>query len=352
MKLQRWYIILWVFFPLSGMLSGQETAWQERETTRLFKDTVPLTVRLEYSNRELMRETNDSTYMKSVLYYKEGEDPWDSLPIKIRARGNYRKENCFLSPVKIKIKKKDAKGTLFEGNKELKVVYPCFSSDDAKDYVLKEYLAYQMYAMITPYHFKTRRWNITYVDQRKRKDKAFELAAFVIEDIDRVADRNSGNKLKRSVHPLQQDAICSVQNDFFQYMIANTDFSTAYQHNEKLIFVDGRQAIPVPYDFDMSGWVNTHYAVVSEIQNEKLSIDKVTERLYRGFKRNEELYEETRNLYLSKEHELFACLDAHKSEFMDQRAYKECRSFLSEFFVILKNESAFREHILDRARTQ
>lgn len=352
MKIRRWALIFWLFLPLSGILTGQESEVREISTTPLFQDREPLMVRLKYSNRELLRETNDSTYVKSVMYYKEGQGSWDSLPIKIRARGNYRKEHCFISPVKIRIKKKDAKGTLFEGNKELKLVYPCATSKDAKDYVLKEYLAYQMYALITPYHFKTRRWNVTFTDQRKKKDKDYELQAFVIEDIDKVADRNSGNKLKRTVHPLQQDDICSVQNDFFQFLIGNTDFSTAYQHNEKLIFVNGRQAIPIPYDFDMSGWVNTHYAVVSEIQNEKLSIDKVTDRLFRGFKRTEELYQETRELYLSKEADLYQCLEDHQSEFTDPRTYEECRSFLREFYVILKNNGEYRKHILNKARTQ
>ena len=91
-------------------------------------------------------------------------------------------------------------------------------------------------------------------------DSLDELEAFMIEDIANVADRNRGKRLKRTVHPLQQDHLSSVQNDFFQFMIGNTDFSSAYQHNEKLIFVDGRQAIPIPYDFDMSGMVNAHYA--------------------------------------------------------------------------------------------
>lgn len=351
MKIARWIIIFWVLLPLCGPLSGQE-ARDSETTTQLFRDTVPLLVRLEYSNRDLLRETNDSTYMETVLHYKDGQAPWDSIPVRIRARGNYRKENCFLAPIKIKIKKKKAKGTLFEGNKELKLVYPCYDSNAARDYVLKEYLAYRFYAQMTPFHFKTRRWEVAYTDQRKRNDKTYQLEAFVIEDIDRVAERNRGNKLKRTVHPLQQDDSTSVQNDFFQFLIGNTDFSTAYQHNEKLVFVNGRHAIPVPYDFDMSGWVNTHYAVVSEIQDEKLGIDKVTERLFRGFKRSPEVFQAIRQEYLNRQAQLFGCLKAHETEFLNPDSYQECRQFLAEFYAVLRDDTAFREQILDRARTQ
>ena len=47
------------------------------------------------------------------------------------------------------------------------------------------------------------------------------------------------------------DADASVRNAMFQYMIGNTDFSTAYQHNNKLLYID-KLIIPLPYDFDMS----------------------------------------------------------------------------------------------------
>ena len=33
------------------------------------------------------------------------------------------------------------------------------------------------------------------------------------------------------------------------------DFSTAYQHNGKLLYSE-KKIIPLPYDFDMSGFIN------------------------------------------------------------------------------------------------
>ena len=41
------------------------------------------------------------------------------------------------------------------------------------------------------------------------------------------------------------DATTSVQNAFFQFMIGNTDFSTAYQHNGKLLYIN-KLIIPLP----------------------------------------------------------------------------------------------------------
>ena len=94
----------------------------------------------------------------------------------------------------------------------------------------------------------------------------------------------------------------------FQYMIGNTDFSAVYLHNERLFYVDG-MIVPVPYDFDMSGLVDASYAVVSQVRNEVLPIDKVTKRLYRGFEADVQTLEVVRILFLEKENEVFNAIE-------------------------------------------
>ena len=100
---------------------------------------------------------------------------------------------------------------------------------------------------------------------------------------------------------MEQDAFAAIQNDFFQFLIGNTDFSSTNQHNEKLIYLKGNDAIiPIPYNFDMSGLVDASYAVVSQVQGEVLDITSVRQRLYRGVMRDPNIYEEVRQHYLSK----------------------------------------------------
>ena len=91
------------------------------------------------------------------------------------------------------------------------------------------------------------------------------------------------------------DAETSIQNAMFQFMIGNTDFSVAYQHNGKLLFVN-KEIIPLPYDFDMTGWVNPSYATV----NQSLGIKSVRERVYRGFKREEQYFDQVREDFIAK----------------------------------------------------
>ncbi len=251
----------------------------------------------------------------------------------------------------MKIKKEDYKGTLFKGNKKLKLVLPCLTERDRNDYVLKEFLAYKLYELVSPYHYKTRLLDITLTEPKGKNFKEHKIKGFFIEDIKKVADRHGGKVLKRNMHPMQQDALCSVQNAFFQFMIGNTDFSTAYQHNEKLLFVN-KSSMPVPYDFDMSGLCNTSYSVVSQVGKDVLPITEVTQRVYRGFKRDNEVMLEVKNQFLENKTKMLAIIDAHKVHFENPKAYIRCTAYINDFFDVLANESKYKKEILNRARTK
>jgi len=132
-------------------------------------------------------------------------------------------------------------------------------------------------------------------------------------------------------------------------MIGNTDFSTAYQHNQKLLFKEG-QMLPLPYDFDMSGLVDASYAVVSNINNNPLNIAKVTQRQYRGFKRDIASFEKVRQRFLQKQPELFKILEQHQPLFKDKSSYRKAKEFINSFFDIIKDDTQFDKNIVQAAR--
>ena len=319
------------------------------KVSKLFSSDTVLHIRMNYANKVIRKSTNDSTYLKIDLEYQIGSNEWKNLPVRIRSRGKNRLKNCYFAPIKIKIKKEDAKGTLFKGNKELKLVLPCLTEKARNDYLLKEFLAYRLYELISPYHYKTRLLNITLSEPRGKNIKVHEIKGFFIEDIKKVAKRHGGNVLKRNVHPMQQDALCSVQNAFFQFMIGNTDFSTAYQHNEKLLFVN-KTTMPVPYDFDMSGLCNTSYSVVSEVGGNVLPITEVTQRMYRGFKRDNEVLFEVRNQFLENKSKMLVIIESYKDHFESPKQYLHCITYIKDFFNVLSNDAKFEKEILKSAR--
>ena len=139
----------------------------------------------------------------------------------------------------------------------------------------------------------------------------------------------------------------SVQNSMFQYLIGNTDFSVAYQHNGKLLYID-KKIYPLPYDFDLCGLVDASYAIV----NSKLGIKSVKDRKYRGFKREESLVEEVRDQILSKKGDLFQIVDSQKTKFEIPSEFESTREYLAKFFDIMEDDNSFEKDVIKMMRTK
>ena len=347
---QLFYIIVLITtnLSLSQELANDKLEFAESD---LFEVEEILPIKLSYSLKEIKTKTNDSTYINSELTYQRSDGSWNSLEVKLRARGHNRKEICYFTPIKVRIKKSVRKGTIFENHKKFKLVLPCLIQKDMNDKLLKEYLAYRLYEQVGKYHFRTRLLDIEFHEVKNKKTKEFRLKGFFIEDIDNLAKRVGGNEIKnRKVHPYEQDAYSSTQNDIFQYMIGNTDYSSAYTHNAKLIFIKGKKAIPVPFDFDLCGLVNASYAVVSKIGDQTLPITSVTERLYRGYRRSEVVYDQVRSEYLANKNEIFAEIDKLRPWFDDVLEYESAKEYILGFYKILQDESKFRKEIVYKGR--
>ena len=314
--------------------------------TRLFNEHEPLALRMNLSFKDIKKNTNDSTFIPSVLYYQVGEK-WDSIKISVRSRGFFRKANCFFTPLHIKIKKEHAKGTLFEGNKSLKLVLPCETSKNNNSLLMKEYICYKMYEHITPYVFNTRLVNIDLSEGTGGKTKKYQITAFFIEDDDLVAKRHHAKVVEdEKIHPLALQDTSAARYYLFQYLIANTDWSTTLSHNTKTIKIEPRKLIPLAYDFDMAGFVDAPYATTTE----ELNLTSVRERLYRGFcPRNETAVRYVRQQFIDSEPQLRKEITNYENSF-DPKEVIKMNKFLDEFFKILKNDSEFQTKIINGCR--
>lgn len=315
----------------------------------LFDEKKTLPIKLSYSNKVLKRETNDSTYIASNLSYQNNDSTWTSFKLDLRARGNFRRANCYFVPVKISIKKKHYKNTKFDGHKKLKLVVPCLLERDRNDNVVKEYMAYKLYEIISPYHFRTRFVDLELTEPRGKKEKIHSLKGFLIEDDKKIAKKFDGKIIERSIHPLAQEELNSIRCEFFQYMIGNTDFSNLEQHNSKLIFIDNK-IFPVPYDFDMSGLVNASYSAVSEAISSTSNVSRVTQRMYRGFKRNTTVIEQVRQEYIQNKDKMFKVINDLKSQFESEKEFDSAKKYIQSFFDVLINEKEYKSEILNRLR--
>lgn len=339
-------LMLCIIFLFQGVDAQSE---KDYGNDKLFAKKEILPIKIQVSLKQLKAETNDSTYMPSKLNYKEG-DNWEEIDMKLRVRGNFRLRTCRVPPLKLKFNKDKMEDTPFKAHKSLKLVLPCLHERDKNDNVIKEYMVYAMFELISPYHFRSRLVDVELTDLKGKKHKVHTMKGFLIEDDKHMAKRLDAKVYKRKVHPLQQEDLASVRNALFQFMIANTDFSQYQSHNIKLVYKDGIY-VPVPYDFDLAGFVDCSYAVVSQIDKKPLKIESVRDRLYRGFQRDPQIFAQVRQEFLDLEDDFYSIMKSCESYFEDPREFHTAKSFLESFYEILKDERSFNSEVLKKART-
>jgi hypothetical protein len=205
-----------------------------------------------------------------------------------------------------------------------------------------------MFEAVSEYTFNTRLVDVQFTDENSKKVVDVQFKGFFIEDDDIVAKRHDGKVVDLKLHPKVLEDKNALRHDMFQYMIANTDWSTTFQHNAKLIqLTESKKYIPLTYDFDMSGFVDAPYAVADA----SLGIANVRERLYRGFCRDEALTQEVRQEYVTHEAAILAALKQYESAF-PAKEYAGIEKYMAEFFDTFKNDAKFKREIIGKCRTQ
>ena len=266
---------------LRGMLL---LAWSPAlEAQGLFRDTTVLNVTIVTDLRTVIRDRDSTKFAPhaATLSYPDSAGRVRSFPVTLRARGHFRRQsrNCAFPPLKLEFKREDARGTMFQGNDELKITTNCRPGNtDYEQYILGEYAMYRAYQLVSPRHFRTRLARITYRDSTRSQPDVNSWAFFVEEDKE-VAKRFK-LRLDDSRGALFSDldtAQTSITS-LFEYMAGNTDWSISALHNIALMKDTVGNIFPVAYDFDWSGSVNPRYA----FPDARLGIRVVTDRLYRG----------------------------------------------------------------------
>ena len=141
--------------------------------------------------------------------------------------------------------------------------------------------------------------------------------------------------------------ITSAQHAFFQYLIGNTDFSVSFQHNGKLLYTN-KEFLPLPYDFDMTGWVDPSYG----FGNPTLGLSSLTERVYRGFKRDDEIFNQVRKQFLDSKESIITLVNSFKEEFDDKSEFNKMFKFMEGFFEIIGDDKKYNKQIVGKARTK
>ncbi|MEL6593448.1 MAG: hypothetical protein AAFP02_03905 [Bacteroidota bacterium] len=336
---------LLLLFSLSAWSQQNLSAFQDYD---LFGQEEALEVELRFNYKSFIRNKHKDEYQEALFTVKLDENTSISDTIRMKARGEFRKQYCGFPPIKLNFKKADFQVPALANLEKIKLVTHCRNTETFQQYLYKEYLTYKSLNLITPYSLRVRLVKLTYIDQEERK-QPFVRYGFLIEDIDDLAARVEAIEIEQEgVHPELTDRQQMTRVALFEFMIGNTDWHIPSLHNVKLLqekqFSENPKLFVIPYDFDYSGMVNTMYA----IPDEKLNIKSVRDRIYMGYIRTPQELQAEIDLFLAQKEATIALYQDF--ELLDPRQQNECVRYLEEFYSILENPKRVRFNILDFAK--
>ncbi|MCY7351818.1 MAG: hypothetical protein LH606_14330 [Cytophagaceae bacterium] len=312
---------------------------------RLFAEDSVLQFTLTCALRNLLKDRGDTPVEHPVLltYANDQKQPV-ALAMKAKVRGNFRRNSavCTYPPLLLDFPKKKTQNTLFEAQKKLKLVTHC----QTEEYVVREYLVYKLYNLITDVSFRARLARVTYADSAGKRAPETHWA-FLLEDEDALAKRHGAK-----INPLKQtrmeraNSLSMATVAVFEYLIGNTDWSVPFLHNIKLLAV-GTDAlpVPVPYDFDHAGIVEAKYAFPAE----QLNIESVRQRLYRGPVYPITIFQKVFDRFNQVKPQLYA-LYANETR-LNPGYVKRTLKYLDDFYAVINKPASVQTEFLKGARS-
>ncbi len=313
---------------------------------QFFLDTSVVEVVLKTDIKKLIKQKANPAFQPAQLTWKKADSTGDvKEAVRIRLRGNNRRETCNLASLMLDFRV-EGENSRLKNLKEMKWVAPCMKSQDGEQFVLKEYLIYKMYNELTDKSFRVRLLRITFEDELE-KQKGYTQYGFAIEHVDDLKDRIGCVEEKEKVYTFNQTHYYQTTLvSIFQYMIGNTDWSIGNYHNVKMLIPEDSPTVKpfiIPYDFDFAGAVNAPYAVPAESR----PITKVTERYYLGAPRTFEMVKSITNLFMEKKGNINKLI--MNWPLLNGFHRKEMANFINEFYEILESDKAIRTAFVDFA---
>jgi hypothetical protein len=329
----------------TGASAGQTPAdsTPARAADRLFAATEPLDLTLKADFGAINKNRgNDKPNHPGVLSYTTAAGDSVTLDVQLHTRGHFRLAHCQYPPLKIVFNREQTAHTTFAHLGSLKLAVQCRGGQSYANYMLEEYLIYQVYNLLTDRSFRARLARITYVDTNG-KHAPETRRAFFVEDDDHMARRNdmrvfAQKGVSQNELNFEQTGLAMV----FQYMIGNTDFAVTALHNIVLIRDSSGVVYPVPYDFDWSGVIWTPYAQ----PDSRLEIRTVRQRVYRGTCRSPQELAPLFARFNARKDTMYALYRGMAAEGLETKRITQALDYYDEFFKTINDPGRTRREFL------
>ncbi len=322
---------LFIVLLLVTTTAGATQARQPSLFDRLYQEkAVSVTLEVEIDSLLAGRRTN--TYHDGFFTYTDASGQKDTLDVRMRVRGRFRRTRCGFPPLKLNFNKDQLGAMGLSLHDKMKLVTHCLDARYSGNVnVLKEYLAYKMYNQLTEESFRVQLLEVTYVEAGSKKTY-LKRYGFLIESTSQLEERLQAVECE-DCHNLVPDSFNLVSENrqaMFQYLIGNEDWNSRSIRNVKLLQkTENEEAIIIPYDFDFSGFVQTDYA----IPRLGLGIKKVKDRYFLGFATKHHILEENILLFQSRRSGIIRELE--EFDYLSKASRKTLIEYVEDFYAKL-----------------
>ena len=316
---------------------------------RLFQSEAPLAVTFTTNIGRLRGDRGDKEPWRwATLTYQDSAGKPLVVPVRAKTHGIWRLKHCDFPPVRLHFTNKEVKHTLFHDVEKPKFVNYCRDSDQYEQYILQEFMLYRVYQLLTPASHRVRLLKVAYTDSASGKREAYRYG-FIIEDPDQLAARLSATQVKiKGSSPSDLDHYQLALAYLFEYFIGNTDFSFSGLHNTELYgLLDGR-ILPVAYDFDYAGAVNTSYAT----PDPSFNIRSVRDRKFRAYCSIAEEFPNALQVFVQKKDAIYALYRDPVGQLLDARAVKQTLAYFDDFYETVQTPQAAERNLFSQCQGQ
>jgi hypothetical protein len=339
------YLVNFIIFLFIGqndhLLAQTATSDSTKKSSRLFEDDKLIEMSLKFDLTAYFKTKPKDEYLKANIIIHFNETDSANKEIGLRTRGIFRNQYCAFAPIELNIKKANFGYSDLDKVSKLKLVPQCSFNKVNEDYVLREYLAYKLFNVLTDTSFRVRLLTINYLDSKKDR-KPIKQFGFIIEPMEMMTARlhcmpiKSKTLNQKSIIPRVMDRL-----SIFNFMIGNYDWSVPGQHNVQILkslnFDPTGLCIAIPHDFDWTGLVNPPYAIPTE----EVGTENVRERKFVGVCRSKEAFSKDLDIFLAKKEEFYKVIN--EFPYITQKVKKDIIDYLNGFFDQLVGK---RENIL------
>lgn len=341
------FFLILFFLPAAGQNDTVDSPLVISDTLQIDSDLFTtdeiLNISLRFDITQYQRKKPKEEYLDAIITYHFNDYDSVNKEIRLKTRGGMRNGYCSFPPIRLNFNKTKIDRSDLNEIEKVKMVTHCQSGNE--DYILREYLVYKLYNVLTDESFRVRLVKVQYINTFK-KSKPINSYAFWIEPEEMLAKRLNAVSVN-SEKLTQKNILTSVmdRSAIFNYMIGNTDWSVPNQHNVKVFSKLSTETrglgILVPYDFDYCGLVNADYA----IPYEPLGLESVRERRYVGICRSEDVYINALREFKEKKEEFYKVIN--EFPVIDEKSKKDMIRYLDTFYSGFDKRNSVVYNILD-----